>query len=64
MTINGVARIPWAKHFVTRLKRQMNNVSKNNVLAARVEVLQISGVAVDFETATSLTFNRFSAYLQ
>ena len=36
---------------------------KNNVLAARVELMQVSEVAGDFETATPLTFNRYSAYL-
>ena len=37
---------------------------RKNVLAARVELLQVSEVAGDFETATPLTFNRYSAYLQ
>ena len=37
---------------------------KKNVLAARVELLQVSEVAGDFETATPLTFNRYTAYLQ
>ena len=39
-------------------------VYRKNVLAARVELLQVSEVAGDFETATSLTFNRYSTYLQ
>ena len=58
MTINGVTRIPWAKYFVALLNERLNNVPKNNVLAARVELLQVSEVAGDFETATPLTFNR------
>ena len=42
----------------------LNNLCKNNVLAARVELLQVSKLAGDFETATPLTFNRYSAYMQ
>ena len=34
---------------------------KTNVLAARVELLQVAG---DFETGTPLTFNLYTAYLQ
>ena len=33
MTINRVTTIPWAKYFVTLLKRKLKNVSKHNVLA-------------------------------
>ena len=46
MTINCVTRIPWAKYFVTLLKRKIEHVSKHNVLAARVELLHVSWVAV------------------
>ena len=48
MTINCVTRIHWAKYFVKLLKRNLTNVSKHNVLAARVELLQVSEVAGDF----------------
>ena len=58
MTINYVSRIPWANYFVIFLKRRFNNVSKNNVLAARVVLLQVSEVASDFETATPLTCDK------
>ena len=37
---------------------------RNSVLAASVELLQVGEVAGDFETATPLTFNRYSAYLR
>ena len=37
---------------------------KPNVLAARVDVLQVSESRGELETATPLIFNRYTAYLQ
>ena len=65
MTIKNVPRITWAKWFVVLLKHfcsTFNYVSKNNILAARVELLQVCKVAG--ETATPFIFNLYSAYLQ
>ena len=50
--------------FLRGHKKRLNNVSKNNVLAERAELLQVGKVAADFKTVTPLTFNHFSAYLQ
>ena len=47
MTINCVTRIPWAKYFVTFLNERFINVLENTLLAARVELLQVSRVAVE-----------------
>ena len=48
MTINCVTRTPGAKYFVTLLKRKIEKcIETDNVLAARVELLQVSGVAVE-----------------
>ena len=48
MTINCVTRTPGAKNFVTLLKRKIEKcIETDNVLAARVELLQVSGVAVE-----------------
>ena len=52
------------KYFETLLNERFNDKSENNVLAAWVELLQVSDVTGDYETATPLTFNRYSAYLQ
>ena len=41
---------------------RLNNESKNDILAARVVLLQVSEVEGDFETATPLIFNRYTAY--
>ena len=57
MAINCVTRIHWAKYFVTLSNERFINVSKNNVFAARVEILQVSEVADDFATATPLACN-------
>ena len=42
LTINCINRIPWAKYFVTLLKRKIEHESKHNVLAAREVLLQVS----------------------
>ena len=45
---NCVTRTPGAKYFVTLLKRKIEKcIETDNVLAARVELLQVSGVAVE-----------------
>ena len=62
--MNCETRIPWANYFVTLLKRKIQLCIDKQFLAARVELLQVSEVAGDFETATPLTSNRYSAYLQ
>ena len=66
--VAGFSTSPWANFFVTLKKEILNNVSKTNVLAARVELLQVSEVAGGFEfvthllsTATLLTY-RYLAY--
>ena len=64
MTICCVTRIVWTKYFVTPQNERLDNVSKRNLYAARVELLQVSKVEGEFETAIPLTFNRYSAYLQ
>ena len=63
-TINCVTTIPRAIYFVTLLRRKIELcIEKKNVLSARVELLQVSEVAGDFEIAITLTFNRYSTYL-
>ena len=42
----------------------MMHRQNKNVSAARVELVQVSEVAGGLETATPLTFNRYSAYMQ
>ena len=42
----------------------MNNVSKNNVFAARVELFKVSEAGGDFESGTPLTLNLYTTYLQ
>ena len=61
MTINCVTRIPWAKYFVTLLNERLKNVSKHNILAARVELLQVSGVAVESKRCCGFKITRYFA---
>ena len=58
MTINCLTKIPWEN-----IGERLNNVSKNNVFAERVELLQVSEAAGDFETGTPLTFNLYHRLL-
>ena len=56
MTINCVTRIPWAKYFVTLLNLKTEQCIEKNVLAARVDLLHVSGVAVESKRCCGFKF--------
>ena len=59
MTINCVTRTPEGKYFVTFLKRNIEKcIETHNVLAARVELLQVSGVAVESKRCCGFKITR------
>ena len=47
LTIICVTRIPWEKYFVTILKQKIEQYIETQCFTARVELLQVSGVAVE-----------------
>ena len=56
MTINCVTRILWAKYFVTLLNLKTEKCIEKNVLAARVDLLHVSGVAVESKRCCGFKF--------
>ena len=57
MTVNPVITISWPKYFVTLLNLKIEKCIEKNVLAARVDLLRVSGVAAESKQCCGFTFS-------